>query len=133
MHSECKAMWILSASLVREFFCTMPVSILVSESTQTPFENAHRIPLRMISWSRMHAEFMPDAAGTRVHVALHIEVLGIPLSQTGFLRHASSMLRFLDASSRSFFDSPVSSTLPSLWRQTFPSISYNRQSFWFRS
>ena len=54
MLSECKAMWILSASLVREFFCTMPVSILVSESTQTPFENAHWIPLRMISWSRLH-------------------------------------------------------------------------------
>lgn len=55
-------------------------------------------------------------------------IVGIPFSQTGFSRHASSRPRFLDASGRSFFNSPVSRTVPSLWRQTFPSISYDRQS-----
>lgn len=60
-------------------------------------------------------------------------IVGVAFSQTGFSRHASSRLRFLDASIRSFFNSPVSSALRSLWSQTFSSISYNRQSFWFRS
>ena len=56
MHSECKAMWILSASLARGSFCTMPTSFLVSGSTQIPCENAHRIPLRMTAWSRLRTQ-----------------------------------------------------------------------------
>ena len=49
-----------------------------------------------------------------VYAFLLITIVGVSFSQTGFSRHASSRPRFLDASSRSFFDRPVSSTLPSL-------------------
>ena len=51
-------------------YCVHPESM--SECARKPCQNALRIPLRVISWSRMHKELMPDAAGTRAHVALHI-------------------------------------------------------------